>query len=260
MLNWYDEVVVKKNTTHYAMLILLFLGFLAVSILFVIPAIFSGSFSGKTFHNFGIVQVELPLTTVEHVFSFVNESDQTIRLVNAVPTCGCTTTEWPKEPVAPGEELLIPVHLRLQRSQMRKSNIKLEFDNDEVMVLQIRGYGRITQALTCDPRPIPLLPDDQEGGTWALLNLEWYDAQSPRVPSVVSPESVSVKFENWVLNKTGDANKATPDRWTLKMQVFLEGALKEDQLMELNMEGNPSLVIPLEQTNHRERPRFRQFP
>ena len=123
MLNWYDEAVVRKKTTHYAMLVLLLLAVVAGCIFFVIPAIFSSSFSGKTSHNFGIVPVELPETTVEHVFSFINESDQTIRLVNAVPTCGCTTTHWPKEAVAPGEELVIPIHLRLQR----KPNAKIKY-------------------------------------------------------------------------------------------------------------------------------------
>lgn len=241
------------------MLVLLFLTVLAVCVFFVIPAIFSSSFAGKTSHDFGIVPVELPETTVEHVFSLINESDQTIRLVNAVPTCGCTTTDWPDSPVGPDEELLIPVHLRLQRSQLRKSNIKLEFDNDEVLILQIRGYGRITQSLTCDPRPIPLVPDDKEG-TWALLNLEWYETKPPRLPEVKKPESVIVKFENWILNRTRDANKGTPDRWTLKMQVFLQGELQQDQSIEFVMEGNPALVIPIEQTDFKERPRFRQYP
>ena len=142
---------------------------------------------------------------------------------------------------------------------MRKSNIKLEFDNDEVLVLQIRGYGRITQSLTCDPRPIPLVLDDEEG-TWALLNLEWYGDQSPRVPTVLSPDAVNVKFENWILKKTGDANKGTPDRWTLKMQVFLQGALQGGEFIELTMKGNPVLIVPIEQTDHKERPRFRQYP
>ncbi|MCP4438520.1 MAG: DUF1573 domain-containing protein [Aureispira sp.] len=41
---------------------------------------------------------------VEHVFKFANTSDKPLTITNARGSCGCTVPEWPKEPVAPGEE------------------------------------------------------------------------------------------------------------------------------------------------------------
>lgn len=40
---------------------------------------------------------------VEHVFKFANTSDKPLTITNARGSCGCTVPEWPKEPIAPGE-------------------------------------------------------------------------------------------------------------------------------------------------------------
>ena len=39
----------------------------------------------------------------EHVFSFKNTGTAPLVLSNVLTTCGCTASEWPKEPVAPGK-------------------------------------------------------------------------------------------------------------------------------------------------------------
>lgn len=40
---------------------------------------------------------------VEHVFQFTNGGTQPLVLSNVLTTCGCTATEWPREPIAPGK-------------------------------------------------------------------------------------------------------------------------------------------------------------
>ncbi|MGH1339838.1 MAG: DUF1573 domain-containing protein [Aureispira sp.] len=41
---------------------------------------------------------------VEHVFKFTNTSDNPLTINNARGSCGCTVPEWPRDPIAPGEE------------------------------------------------------------------------------------------------------------------------------------------------------------
>lgn len=49
--------------------------------------------------DFGTVPQGTPVT---HVFSFKNTGKEPLVLSAVNASCGCTTPEWPKEPVAPG--------------------------------------------------------------------------------------------------------------------------------------------------------------
>ncbi len=60
----------------------------------------------ETEFNFGdIKQGE----KVEHIFAFKNTGTAPLVLSNVLTTCGCTASEWPKEPVAPGKTAQIKV-------------------------------------------------------------------------------------------------------------------------------------------------------
>ena len=45
----------------------------------------------------------------EHDFHFKNVGDGVLIINDVKPSCGCTSPEWPKEPIAPGEEGVIKV-------------------------------------------------------------------------------------------------------------------------------------------------------
>ena len=40
---------------------------------------------------------------VEHVFKFKNTGNQPLVLSNVATTCGCTATDWPRDPIMPGK-------------------------------------------------------------------------------------------------------------------------------------------------------------
>jgi len=40
---------------------------------------------------------------IEHVFQFENTGNEALILSNVLTTCGCTATEWPRDPIAPGK-------------------------------------------------------------------------------------------------------------------------------------------------------------
>jgi len=57
-------------------------------------------------YNFGKIKQGVPVTTF---FTVTNVSDKPVVLENVVPSCGCTTPEWNKEPIAPGATSQIKV-------------------------------------------------------------------------------------------------------------------------------------------------------
>lgn len=58
-----------------------------------------------TEHNFGdAVKQHQP---VKCDFNFTNNGDQPLVITNVKPSCGCTTPEWPKNPIMPGESGVI---------------------------------------------------------------------------------------------------------------------------------------------------------
>lgn len=59
----------------------------------------------KRVHDFG--SINEADGRVEAVFEFKNVSNKPITLTNVQASCGCTTPNWPKEPIAPGKKSFI---------------------------------------------------------------------------------------------------------------------------------------------------------
>ncbi|NBX27638.1 MAG: DUF1573 domain-containing protein [Chitinophagia bacterium] len=51
----------------------------------------------------------------EHIFEFKNIGKEPLVIQNATGSCGCTTPEWPKEPILPGKSGVIKVKYDTQR-------------------------------------------------------------------------------------------------------------------------------------------------
>jgi hypothetical protein len=62
-------------------------------------------------HDFGTIP-EGP--AAEHVFEFKNTGKEPLIIQNASASCGCTTPEWPKEPILPGKSGKITVRYNTQ--------------------------------------------------------------------------------------------------------------------------------------------------
>lgn len=53
----------------------------------------------KSTHEFGdIYQGDV----VEHTFKFTNTGNQPLLITNIATSCGCTTPQWPRDPIMPG--------------------------------------------------------------------------------------------------------------------------------------------------------------
>lgn len=53
-------------------------------------------------------------TVAKHDFVFKNTGDAPLIITNAAGSCGCTVPQWPREPIAPGEEGTIHVEFNSQ--------------------------------------------------------------------------------------------------------------------------------------------------
>ena len=60
----------------------------------------------ETEHNFGDIK---PGDVVKHTFSFTNTGKSPLLIENATASCGCTTPNWTKDPIAPGAKGTIDV-------------------------------------------------------------------------------------------------------------------------------------------------------
>lgn len=58
---------------------------------------------------------------VTHVFNFTNTGTEPLILSNVITSCGCTATEWPREPIAPGAKAAINATFN-SRGKMGKQN------------------------------------------------------------------------------------------------------------------------------------------
>ena len=84
------------------------------------------------------------------VFEVTNIGKEPLVIQNATGSCGCTTPEWPKEPILPGKSAKITVHYNTQgrpgpifKSVFIQSNAQLPEGKDRYEIF-IRGT--VTQA------------------------------------------------------------------------------------------------------------------
>ena len=231
------------NNRSVKLKVLTTLAIFACVVWFVFSTILKSPFSGELRHDFGVVPIDRPFSVLEHTFRLTNTTDHTMQLANATPTCGCTTTEWPDDPVPIGEELIIPTHLTLRRSQLKSSKIRLEFVSGETVVLHIKGVGRFTQPLSFVQQAMKLTLGDEEGFR-GVLKLEWYDKSKPPDPTIETPNGIRVQLGQWRMAKVADTNKMTPQLWTIVLTAYQTDVLEDDASITVKIEGVTELDIP----------------
>ena len=77
-------------------------------------------FIEKGVHDFGQITEG---DTVEYLYKFVNKGELPLIINNITASCGCTTPDWPRNPVSPGEESSVRVRFnsRGKQGEQRKS-------------------------------------------------------------------------------------------------------------------------------------------
>ena len=92
----------------------------------------------KTTIDYGTIPVN---ADGNRAFTFKNTGDKPLILSNVQPACGCTASEWTKEPVLPGKTGQIKVHYNTAAPNPFKKSIDV-FSNDPQngrVILYIQG-------------------------------------------------------------------------------------------------------------------------
>jgi hypothetical protein len=101
-------------------------------------------------HDFGTInESDGPVT---FVFEFTNSGTDPLLLKNVQASCGCTTPDWPKDPILPGKKGIIKVTYNpAGRPDSFEKNITVTSDgNPGTQVLKIKGI--------VSPKPQPPMP------------------------------------------------------------------------------------------------------
>ncbi|HHG84070.1 MAG TPA: DUF1573 domain-containing protein [Bacteroidetes bacterium] len=79
-------------------------------------------------HNFGEIKAG---EKVSHVYKFRNTGANPLKIENVKPSCGCTTPDWSKDEVAPGEEGFVTVEFDSKgKKGIQKKSVTFTFNGD----------------------------------------------------------------------------------------------------------------------------------
>jgi hypothetical protein len=91
----------------------------------------------KESHDFGEIAQGKPV----HVeFSFTNSGDEPLLIADVVPSCGCTASDYSKEPIAPGKSSTIKITYNAASAGSFAKTITVNFQDAGLKkVLNIKG-------------------------------------------------------------------------------------------------------------------------
>ncbi len=97
---------------------------------------------GQTF-DFGKIKQGVPVT---HEFKFTNKGKGALLIANAQPSCGCTTPDWSRQPVPPGQQGFIKATYNAGGSGAFEKTISIT-SNVEGGPVVLRIKGEVTPAV-----------------------------------------------------------------------------------------------------------------
>ena len=93
----------------------------------------------KLTHDFGVIVKSDGTQT--YSFEFTNKGTHPVSIQKVTSSCGCTSSDWTKEPVEPGKKGYVTVSYKPSHvTTFNKSvTVNMAGGSPEVVVLQIRG-------------------------------------------------------------------------------------------------------------------------
>jgi hypothetical protein len=90
----------------------------------------------ETAFDFGKIAQGKPVT---HIFEVVNTGNEMMILENVQASCGCTTPEWSKDPIAPGATQKITVGYNAATEGPFEKSITVFYNKGQMKTIQIKG-------------------------------------------------------------------------------------------------------------------------
>jgi len=110
--------------------------------------------------------------TGEGVVVIRNLTDQPLRLERVMPSCGCTIASAPREPIAAGASIELPVSLRAGARQGIRLDKRITVVAAGQQPLQMRVRAQILEFIGLDPHRLTAQIDDPDAGRMTLTSLD----------------------------------------------------------------------------------------
>lgn len=107
----------------------------------------------KDVHDFGNVKQGGDASTE---FKFTNTGTEPLIISNAKGSCGCTVPEWPREPIAPGQNGVIKVKYDSKRVGPINKSVTITSNANNAPQKIIRIKGHIDAAPKADESAMPV--------------------------------------------------------------------------------------------------------
>ena len=114
-----------RNLTSILVVVLLMVGLTAATTIEHAEVIVPGMAKFKwvnTSHDFGKIEHNAP---VEHKFEFTNTGNTPLIISSVKPSCGCTITEYTKDPVPPGKKGFVKATYDTKRMGIFNKSIRV---------------------------------------------------------------------------------------------------------------------------------------
>ncbi len=100
----------------------------------LLPPVFSWK---VTVHDFGKIPLNKPVT---HEFRFTNSGDSPLIISSVQASCGCTVTDYSKDPIPPGSEGFVKATYNAATAGIFTKTVTVNANSDEGTVrLMIKG-------------------------------------------------------------------------------------------------------------------------
>jgi hypothetical protein len=90
----------------------------------------------ETEYNFGSIPQGKP---VYHTFQIINKGTTPLKLDNVQASCGCTTPEWSKEPIAPGATDKIKIGYNAASEGHFEKMVTVTYNGNNTKQILIKG-------------------------------------------------------------------------------------------------------------------------
>jgi hypothetical protein len=92
-------------------------------------------------HDFGTIPQDKPAT---YTFKVVNEGNQPLEIQHVKPSCGCTATDYSKEPIAPGESGYVKASYNAHNPGYFSKTVVVTTNDAETPRIMLRLTGEVT--------------------------------------------------------------------------------------------------------------------
>lgn len=90
----------------------------------------------ETQYDFGKIAQGKPVT---HIFEVINTGKEALVLENVQASCGCTTPEWSRQPIAPGTAQQITVGYNAATEGSFEKSITIFYNKGQMKTILIKG-------------------------------------------------------------------------------------------------------------------------